>query len=46
VEGGVFGSTDLILSHDCVGVQSQPLARTLLERGEEQRNMTAATRTA
>ena len=30
VEGRVFGSTDLILSHDHVGVQRQPLTWTLL----------------
>lgn len=30
----VFGSTDLILSHDHVGVQGQPLTGTLLDRKE------------
>lgn len=35
MEGGVFGSTHFILSHDCIGVQSDPLTRTLLENVEQ-----------
>lgn len=35
MEGGVFGSTHFILSHDCIGVQGDPLTRALLENVEQ-----------
>lgn len=36
MKGRVFGSTDLVLSHDRIGVEGQPLTWSLLEKTEEQ----------